>query len=243
MKTNAEWRYWGQHDPLWSVASWEGKDRKGEAPWTSDEFLSLGAADFADVLHHWQHYGVRLGRCVEIGCGSGRMTMQLSRVFKSVLALDVSEHQIHRAKQLLGTSQERVEFRLVEEPVIPTPADSCDAMFSCHVLQHLPDECAIGAYLTETHRVLVSGGSACFHLPVPGAHLTSSQSTFLYWARNFYKRIKRRLGILSIAEYHRYPAALVVTLLTHIGFKDVELRIFAMSSNGDYHSYFFARKP
>src|SRR6266550_1829783 len=101
MRTNVEWKFWGEHDPLWSVASIKGKEGESETPWTAEEFLAMGASDFADVRRHWDHYGRHTGRCVEIGCGSGRMTNQLARTFKSVLALDVSGHQIARAKQLL----------------------------------------------------------------------------------------------------------------------------------------------
>ncbi len=243
MRTNAEWKYWGERDPLWSVATTAGKDRGGQTPWTAEEFLTMGAADFGDVLRHWQHYGLRPARCVEIGCGSGRMTKQLAVTFRSVLALDVSEHQIARAKELLGAGGGNVDFRLVDAPVIPAPSASCDAMFSCHVFQHLSGKEAVAAYLREAYRVLRSGGSACFHLPVPGAHITSRQAALWYWARNLYKRVKRALGIMSIAEYHRYHVRDVFTLLTAMGFRDLELRIFAMASNGDYHSYFFVRKP
>ena len=76
--------------------------------------------------------------------------------------------------------------------------------------------------------------------PVVGCQFRSGLS---YWSRNLYKRIKRSLGIINIAEYHRYQAPTIFALLGNLGFMDLELRVFAMSSNGDYHSYFFARKP
>ncbi len=242
MKTNAEWKYWGKHDPLWSVASQEGKQSTGPAPWTPAEFLAMGSSDFTDVRRHWEHYGFRPGRCVEIGCGAGRMTKQLTATFSSVLALDVSEDQIAHAKEILGAASATVDFRVVERPVIPARDESCDAMFSCHVLQHLPGPSVVTAYLRETHRVLRPGGSICFHLPVPGAHITSRQAELWYRTWNLYTKLRRQLGILRIAEYHRYRVRDVLLWLGAIGFRELELRVFAMSSNGDYHSYFFARK-
>jgi SAM-dependent methyltransferase len=243
VNTNAEWKYWGKHDPLWSVASLEGKQSAGSAAWTAEEFLAMGAADFANVRRQWEHYGFRSGRCVEIGCGSGRMTKQLAATFASVLALDVSEQQIARAREIIGEASGKVDFRVVEQPVIPATDGSCDAMFSCHVFQHLPGQSIIATYLRETHRVLRPSGSICFHLPVPGAHITSRQSELWYRTWNVYTRLRRWLGIMHIAEYHRYRVRDVLRLLGAVGFRDVELRVFAMSSNGDYHSYFFARKP
>src|SRR2546430_10137557 len=91
LRSNAEWQWLGEHDPLWSVATWHGKEAGNATAWTAEAFLALGASDFADVRRHWDHYGRRQGRCVEIGCGAGRMTSQLCRTFSSVLALDVSE--------------------------------------------------------------------------------------------------------------------------------------------------------
>jgi SAM-dependent methyltransferase len=243
VRTDAEWRYWGKHDPLWAVASKEGKQAGGTAPWSAAEFLALGAADFADVQRHWDHYGRRPGRCVEIGCGAGRMTSQLAGAFASVLALDVSEDQMTRAKDLLGARAATVEFRVVDQPAIPADDGSCDAMFSCHVFQHLPGREIVATYLRETHRVLRPGSTVCFHLPVPGAHITSRQSPIWYFTWNLYTRLRRALGIMRVAEYHRYGAREVLLLLLALGFHDVELRILPMSSNGDYHSYFFARKP
>ena len=242
MRTNPEWKYWGRHDPLWAVASKEGREVGGPNPWTPEEFLALGASDFEDVLRHWTHYGVHPGRCVEIGSGAGRMTKPLAQVFDSVLALDISADQILRARELLGSGSRNVDFRVLEQPVIPTAEASCDAMFSCHVFQHLPGKEAVATYLRETHRVLRPDRSVCFHVPVPGAHISSRQSALGYAARNFYTRIKRALGILDIAEYHWYPVRDIFLMLMDLGFKDPELRIVAMSSNGDYHSYFFARK-
>ena len=203
----------------------------------------MGASDFADVLRHWTHYGVHSGRCVEIGCGAGRMTKQLAQVFDSVLALDISADQILRATELLGPGSRNVDFKVLEQPVIPTEEGTCDAMFSCHVFQHMPGRGALAAYLRETQRVLRPDGSVCFHVPVPGAHISSRQSSLWYGASNLYTRIKRSLGILDIAEYHRYPVRDIFVMLANLGFKDLELRIIPMSSNGDYHSYFFARKP
>jgi ubiquinone/menaquinone biosynthesis C-methylase UbiE len=242
VRTDAEWRYWGKRDPLWSVASAPGKEIGGTEPWTTEGFLALGEADFADVRRHWEHYGMHFGRCVEIGCGAGRMTYQLARAFDTVLALDVSPDQIDRARAALGPLSATVDFHVVTEPVIPTGDQSCDAMFSCHVLQHLPGRRAVSAYLRDTARVLRKDGTVCFHLPVPGAHVTSRQSPLWYMASNTLTRLRRAIGIMPVAEYHRYRPRDVLALLAEVGFGDLQLRIFAMSSNGDYHSYFFGRK-
>jgi SAM-dependent methyltransferase len=243
VKSDQEWKYWGAADPLFAVASWEGKQAGSRNAWTSEEFLALGRSDVADVAKHWRSYGLIEGRCVEIGCGAGRMTNGLLAIFPDIEALDVSPDQIATAQRLLGDLAGRVRFHVVDRPAIPLPDQSCDAMFSTHVFQHFSDYSAIEAYLADTFRVLRPGSSICFHLPVPGAHLTAPASLPRRIASRLKISLKRLLGMRRVMEYHRYPPDRVLRTLAQVGFAGGELRIFPMSSNGDYHSFFFARRP
>lgn len=243
MKSNKEWRSWGRTDPLWSVVSWPGKQRGGPSPWTAEEFLALGAAEFRVVLRQWEHFGLERGTCIEIGCGAGRMTAQLAKTFPAVVALDVSRDQLDLAKQLLGSAGGNVTFLQVDEPEIPLENGSCSAMFSSHVFQHLPDFTSVAQYLSEAFRVLNPNGTVCFHLPTNGAHRGSPSSRLRLAVQNAAARARRFVGLLNIMEYHRYSSEYVFKRLGTIGFRDLELRIFDMSSNGDAHSFFFARRP
>jgi 2-polyprenyl-3-methyl-5-hydroxy-6-metoxy-1,4-benzoquinol methylase len=60
-------------------------------PWTDKDFYQLGESDWKDFSRHWEMYGLSRESCLEIGCGAGRITMQLASYFKSVHAIDVSE--------------------------------------------------------------------------------------------------------------------------------------------------------
>jgi SAM-dependent methyltransferase len=243
MRSNREWLYWGRHDPLWAVASLPGRERGAPRQWTADDFLAMGASDFADVARHWTHYGMGRQRCIEIGCGAGRMTKQLLGRFEHVLALDVSPDQVAQARTLLGADAARVEFTLVDSPAVPAAPGSCDAMFSSHVFQHLPGFAAVESYLRHTFAALTSGGTVCFHLPAPGAHRTAEHSALWYAVRTGKIAVKRALGRHDVMEYHRYEPSRVLRVLEHIGYREPELRVFDMRSNGDAHSYYFARRP
>jgi len=242
MNSDAEWRYWGTRDPLYAVAAWKGKEKSSSNPWTSQDFLELGTSDIEDVLQQWRQYGIESGRCIEVGCGSGRMTGGLLKAFSSVIALDVSQDQISKAISHLGDKLDRIEFKVVAKPEIPVPDDSCAGMFSCHVFQHFSDFNGIVTYLREAFRKLTSGGTICFHIPVKGAHHKACQSDLLLGLRNLVARMDRILHRYKVWEYHRYPTERIISMLGGIGYRDIELRIFPMRSNGDYHSYFFARK-
>src|SRR6185503_13643605 len=140
MRSTTEWRFWGQHDPMYAVATWKGREHDGPNPWTIDDLRAAGRSDCSDIMHHWNNYGrIEGGTCVEIGCGSGRLTSALIDHFDRVLGIDVSPDQIEVAKRVLGDDVSRVAFSIVEDPVINVTPDSCSAMISTQVFQHLSE--------------------------------------------------------------------------------------------------------
>lgn len=229
---------------MWSVATWKGRQKDGANPWTSDDFLAAGLSDCADIMRHWDHYGrMGSGTCIEIGCGAGRLTSALLDHFDRVLGIDISPDQVGLAKTVLGDRVSRVDFRLVEEPRIDAPPETCSAMISTHVFQHLSDYSGIAAYLRETYRALTPGASICFQTPVPGAQKGDVPS-LRYRAFDFVRTyVSRLIGRYNFMEYNRYPANRIVATLTDIGFADVEVRIFRLTSTNFRQSFFFARKP
>src|SRR6266508_3870877 len=69
-KSNAEWLWWGQTDPLYGVCSVLGKSRSNREPWTEEAFYATAVEEFATNLRHWKQYGLVAESCVEIGCGA-----------------------------------------------------------------------------------------------------------------------------------------------------------------------------
>lgn len=240
LRSNREWIFWGEHDPLYAVATRPGKQIGGESPWSTDDFFATGQLYFADVRRQWQQYGSGSEHCVEIGCGAGRITRQLVAEFRRVTAVDVSRAQLDSARRLLGVDAANVTFALVSAPILPLPDASCDGVFSCEVFQHLDSDRAIEAYIQEGFRVLSPSGSICFQVPVRGvqrASLLSSPS------RNLGLRLLRRLGRRRMMIYRQLSANLIFQLLTEAGYVDCELRVFGVAEHRGFHSYFFARKP
>jgi SAM-dependent methyltransferase len=243
VKSDREWRYWGETDPLWAVAAWKGKRRDEGGAWHPEDFFALGASDMADVAQHWRAFGLVPDCCVEIGCGAGRMTAALLDLFHAVVGLEVSSGQLRTAQRLLTNHAHRVMFVNVDRPVVPLADASCTGMFSCHVFQHFSEYVGVEAYLRETFRVLRPGATACFHLPVPGAHWRSTPSPARQRLRNLRVTVGRLLGKRDVMEYHMYPAERVLRTLAAIGYDALELHVFEMRSNRDAHSYFLARRP
>lgn len=94
---------------------------------------------------------------LEIGCGAGRMTRALSKVFAGVIAVDVSNEMIRQARQALP---DRTNIRWIKNNGYDLAMldDECiDFAFSSVVFQHIPKRAIIASYFLETHRVLRPG--------------------------------------------------------------------------------------
>ena len=237
--SNAEWQFWGSTDPLYAVATLAGRDRNGPNPWTLDELRASGARYFVGVHRQWKRYGIGSEHCVEIGCGAGRITAQLSRHFGRVTAVDVSPHQLEMARRLLGADLERVALALVDEPRLPVPDSSCDGVFTCEVFQHLESNEPVLAYLREAFRVLKSGGTLCFQVPVRGLH---PRSLLASSARNRLLRLLRAFGRRRMMIYRQFDAHQLLSALLEIGFTDPELNVSYNREHRGFEAFFLARK-
>lgn len=243
MRSTEEWKFWGQYDPMWAVATWKGRERDGTQPWTIEDFRSSGRSDCADIMRHWDHYGRQAGGvCIEIGCGSGRLTAALLDHFDRILAVDVSPDQVRLAHDVLGDAVSRVDFSIVESPRIEAEPASCSGMVSTHVFQHLSDYGGIETYLEQTYTALAPGASICFQTPVPGAEKGDIPSRRYRAFDRVRTSLSRALGRYRFMEYNRYPANRIVRTLTDIGYQDVEIRIFRITLTNFRQSFFFARK-
>jgi len=253
LTTNLEWREWGRRDPLFGVASCQGKDVAGFAPWTDQEFYALGESDWREFNERWRRYGYAPGVFVEIGCGAGRITRQLATTFESGYALDVSEDMIRYASSRVTTSN--VEWHLTQGLSIPVNDNSVDGVFSSHVFQHLPSVEAGFAYFQEIMRTLKPGGTLMVHLPIHSFPSMVSQKftslcEFLYGLflpmLNLKSRCKRflmRHGGTPPMHGVSYEQERLCQTMLGIGFVRVEIQTFPVVSTGALHSFVLATKP
>ena len=238
MRSDREWIWWGQNDPLWAVNSLPGRQRGAPDAWSETEFLESGRRYFPKVAAQWRQYGMGDRHVCEIGCGAGRITKQLASVFTRVTAVDVSPDQIALARRLLGDDSHRVRFSK-PEPSAPIPPGQYDGMFSCEVFQHLSSFQGIADYCRAVFNQLVPGGTICFQLPVRGVqHVNPAE----YWFLRMARVVKRAIGGHRMMEYRMYSVPRVFDMLASVGYVDCELRVFPAADHQDGHAYFFARK-
>jgi SAM-dependent methyltransferase len=239
MRSDIEWKEWGRVDPLFGVASLDGRSKRGPKPWTDEEFYEHGKACWAQYLPYWERYGLTRGLCVEIGCGAGRLTKVLAESFQSVHALDVSEDMIVKARTAVPTN---VTFQLTADPRIDLPDGSADASFSTDVFQHFPSPEDGAAYFRELARVLRPGATMMHHVPVhtwphpPGAYRgLHAIHRLLTQARDGIQRMVIILGgRRPFMTGITYENLWLFDTLKTLGFARIELLVFSTPGNRCY---------
>ncbi len=125
-----------------------------------DEFWA-GGQEMMDVL--CGEFGVSIrpsDTAIEIGCGVGRLTRVLCARAERVIALDVSEEMLRRARDL-NPGCRNVEWLLGDGFELKGIEDGRgDVLVSQVVLQHIPDPAITLGYIREIGRVLRPGGWA-----------------------------------------------------------------------------------
>jgi SAM-dependent methyltransferase len=108
---------------------------------------------------------------VEIGCGVGRLTRALAVRAARVIALDVSQEMLARARELNPQLENVTWLHGDGESLAGIGDASADGCFSHVVFQHLPaPELTLG-YVREMGRVLRPGGWTAFGLSTdPAVH-------------------------------------------------------------------------
>jgi SAM-dependent methyltransferase len=97
------------------------------------------------------------GRLLEVGCGMGMDSVQLSRCGFQVTAIDLTEAALTLARQYAARCGVDIDFKTGNAESLEFGDGEFDAAFSFGVLHHTPD---IESAVAELHRVLRPGGVA-----------------------------------------------------------------------------------
>jgi SAM-dependent methyltransferase len=222
----------------------------GELDYGASTDLSAGFQEWSLLKSHLRQIGLdQMHTCMELGCGSGRLTNALAQDFAVVHAFDVSPHRLAITERV--PNSKNIVFHLLQTPIIPLPDGTCDLCISTHVLQHVSDLSVVENYFREMSRILRSGGIALIHVPVIGAHdLTGNLSgVALRRGKEIVKEMALaitrgliRVGVRrlpwKIDQYRVFDFIWLGAALRSCGFNSVELRILPWAGG---HSYVFAR--
>jgi ubiquinone/menaquinone biosynthesis C-methylase UbiE len=157
------WEGLGRDDPLWAILS---DPTKRNNRWNRREFFRTGQTEVAQVVQSLASRGldVGLGRCLDFGCGVGRLTQALADYFGSVEGVDIAESMVTLANKY-NRHGPRCHYTVnLREDLSLFDSDSFDFVYSNIVLQHM--EPSLGEqYIREFLRVLKPNGVAVFQVP------------------------------------------------------------------------------
>jgi SAM-dependent methyltransferase len=155
-------RFWDERareNALWFVDSrLEYGNPDEDAFWAAGE-------DVLDKLH--ELLGVQVGSTdvvIDVGCGIGRITRALARRAARVVALDISDEMLRRAREA-NPGLDNVDWVRGDGVSLAGVEDGiANAVISQVVFQHIPDAAITLGYVREMGRVLRPGGWAAFQV-------------------------------------------------------------------------------
>ena len=175
------WTGLGETEPYWSVLSAD-HFRLSTFKENRDEFYASGERDFGVAKAFLARSGKRLpehGRCFELGCGAGRVTLALARHFDEVVAYDISKTHLEIARSVvLEAGFDNVKFSLPAKTGSLRQFGSFDFVVSLIALQHNPPP-VIAFLVREICGILAPGGIAYFQVPTYRAGYRFSAHPYL----------------------------------------------------------------
>ena len=135
----------------------------GKEEWTDEEFFRSGEQSVAgqiltDMVNICQGKDPKQMRVLEIGCGAGRETRALAKVFGEVHGVDVSEKMLAQARQALADLPNVHLYQNNGMDLSVLGDVKFDFAYSYIVFQHIPSREIIENYVREVNRVLRPGG-------------------------------------------------------------------------------------
>lgn len=148
--------------------------------WTDEDFFASGECTVAeeiltDMTNICQGRDPKEMRVLEIGCGVGRVTRALAKLFGEVHAVDVSGEMVARATQALEQFPNAHVYLNNGMDLSVIPGGNYDFSFSTIVFQHIPSRDVIENYVREVARLLRPG--ALFKFQVQGNVTKHSDKT------------------------------------------------------------------
>ena len=166
-RIKCEWEEFGKEEPHWSVLTHESYKQKTLSEnrdlfFQSGKFVLNILKTFAERNHlSLENYKT----CFELGCGVGRTTLHLSRIFEQVIGADISRSHLSVCRdELRQNNVENVSLICITDVKQLQDLPNFDFFCSFIVLQHNPPP-VIKLMLEYLLNKLTPGGIAIFQVP------------------------------------------------------------------------------
>ena len=226
------WSALGAEDPHFSVMTNPVYRRQNMSPKVEEDFYKTGLLDTNVFLKLCERNDVTpkvAGTVVELGCGVGRITEHLSKVFRNYIGVDISAPHLalaHERVEKIGLTN--VSLVLLSDFL--SDKTTYDVLFSLIVLQHNPPP--VIEYLLEgLLGRLNPGGIAFFQVP-------STLFGYNFVLQDYLRKIKADKGM----EMHALPQRRVFEILRRNNCELIEVVFDGKAADMGFSYSYFARK-
>jgi 2-polyprenyl-3-methyl-5-hydroxy-6-metoxy-1,4-benzoquinol methylase len=139
-RIRAQWQEYGNSEPFASVLS-DNKFLRQNIEQSIHVLDSSGIEMVRRLLVLAERNSIVIprGRCLELGCGVGRITQPLCQLFDKVIAADISLPHLKICEdRVVGAAGRRVELMHLTAPEQISTVQNIDVFVSVIVLQHNP---------------------------------------------------------------------------------------------------------
>lgn len=152
--------------------------------WTDTEFFQSGERTVAeeiltDMINICQGKDPKRMTVLEIGCGAGRVTRALARIFGQVYGVDISGEMVRQARAALAGLPNVHIFQNNGKDLEVLDSTKFDFAFSSIVFQHIPSRDVIESYVQAVRKRLRPGRLFKFQIQGAEALDTPPDDTWL----------------------------------------------------------------
>lgn len=243
--TDNNWEKWGVQDPYFAVLT----DPKYKASGDPEhkEFFNSGEEHIDNVIDIINCYfeKTQADNALDFGCGVGRLVIPLSKRFKNVVGMDISNGMLEEAKKNCGKfGLKNISF-LKSDDELTQLDNSYDLVHTHIVLQHIPyvrGKKIIGRLLDATK----PGGIAVIHISLR-QHRTFLQKVIYFLKHRVYglyilfNIVKRNPIFQPLMQMNSYNFMDVLTIFKDQGFGNMLIVPLENASNSSVS--IVAQKP
>jgi SAM-dependent methyltransferase len=175
-----EWEKLSYEEPYWSVLT-DDRYKSAKISKNHKQFYETGKkdADLIDIFCSNNDSKFSTEVCLELGCGVGRVTQHLSKKFKNVIAVDISETNLKICRNYMESIlAKNVSYLKVSSPSDFKKIPHFDFLYTIIVLQHNPPP--IMKYILDIlFSKLNKRGGAFFQIPIRLSGYTFNAERYL----------------------------------------------------------------
>jgi 2-polyprenyl-3-methyl-5-hydroxy-6-metoxy-1,4-benzoquinol methylase len=166
---------------------------RGSESWAT--FLTNGQQEVAKAV---SITGMRTGpelSCLEVGCGMGRLTFALEKLFGNVTGIDVNSEFIGIAQE--HNDRANISFEVADGTHLsPRSGKMFDVVFSYEVFSCLPDS-TLESYISAAYTLLRPGGQLVLEFNTVPILLRTRVA----------KLVRNSLNMVGVREWRGFPTA------------------------------------